>query len=113
MTNSEKYVVVYKTKAEGEAAWYEHERTYEITINEPSQIGHYPDAKFVSAKLVKSVEREHIYIDGFQPFTEPISAEHEEQLEAFNVRDAEKNAAEIEAEKLGLITRELAEYCGD
>lgn len=110
----EKYEVVRKSEEEGVSAWFERERIFEVTIHPPMHdSADFPNTQFVTAKLLRSIEREHAYIKGFKPYTEPVSAERTEDLKLFNIRALERHVAEAEAARLGVVTRERAEYDGD
>ena len=109
-----KYEFVSKSEEEGDVSWFEYERHFEITIHDPdASSADWPNTRFVSARFIRSVEREHAYIKGYKPYTEPVSAERPEALEQFNIRALERYVAKEEAVRLGFVTREQAEYDGD
>lgn len=110
----QKFEVNNLQEVEMEDFWVEYVRTFEVTVHDPiPQSIDYPNTKCVSAKMVKAIEREHAYLKGFKPFTEPVSAEREESIGPQQTRYLEEIVSEREAKRLGLVTKSRAEYDGD
>ena len=110
----QKFEVNTVQEVEMDGFWVEYLRTFEVTVHDPiRQSIDYPNTKCVSAKMVKAIEREHAYIKGFKPYTEPVTAEREESIGPQQTRYLEEIVADREAKRLGLITISRAEYDGD